>query len=113
MLNEINHSPPRTAIPPDRWEKIAHSLKFSNRELQIVQQLFAGGSEADTGRALGISSHTVHTHLGRLYRKLNVHGCSGLFLRVFDAYVADLNASTTDDESHNETALMSRDRARH
>jgi len=88
MFSELHREPPRMIIPNDRWATIAGALGLTVRELEIVQQLFGGASETETGRALGISAHTVHTHLGRVYRKLNVHGCSGLFLRIFDAYIS-------------------------
>ena len=56
----------------EQWQAIALSLGLSAREFAC---------------RLGISSHTVHTHLGRLYRKLGVRNRCQLLVRVFEEYV--------------------------
>lgn len=75
-------------IPSLRWAAIQRSLHLTDREAEIVQRLFDGLQEGDIGASLGISTHTVHTHLGRIYRKIGVRGLPGLMLRVFAVYVA-------------------------
>ena len=75
-------------LPAGSWRSIARSLDLSIRELQIIQGLFEGRDEAAIARRLDISAHTVHTHLARLYRKLEVRNRTGLFLRVFSIYIA-------------------------
>jgi DNA-binding NarL/FixJ family response regulator len=55
--------------------------------MQIIQRLFEGAQEGEIAGALGISVHTVHTHLGRIYRKLGVRSLPGMLLRVFGVYV--------------------------
>jgi DNA-binding CsgD family transcriptional regulator len=69
------------------WVAIGDTLHLTERELQIVRAMFDGRREDDIARALGISRYTVHTHFGRLYRKLQVDSCSGLLLRVFRVYL--------------------------
>jgi DNA-binding CsgD family transcriptional regulator len=76
-----------TLVTGDQWQLIAAVLLLSGRELQIVQGIFAGEPEATIATSLGISGHTVHTYLGRLYRKLGVHDRSELIVEVFAAYV--------------------------
>ncbi len=71
----------------DEWESLAEALQLTPRELDIVQCLLFGKSEIDIGRELGISTNTVHTHLGRIYRKLEVRSIAGLILRIFATYV--------------------------
>lgn len=44
----------------------------SERELQVLALLATGASNARIGDELGLSEHTVRTHLQRLYRKLGV-----------------------------------------
>lgn len=78
----------RCTLPRDRWAPIQSALQLTERELEIVQLLFDGRQEGDIAETLNISAHTVHTHLGRIYRKLGVRGLPGLLLRVFHAYVA-------------------------
>lgn len=43
---------------------------LSPRELDILDQLAAGATDAEAAQALGISVHTVGTHRRRLYAKL-------------------------------------------
>ena len=70
-------------ISANRWNAVRRTLHLTPRELQIVQELFAGLSEERIARDLNISPFTVHTHLGRLYRKLEVDSARRLLLRVF------------------------------
>jgi DNA-binding NarL/FixJ family response regulator len=70
-------------MDPARWSAVKVALRLTDRELEIVQALFDGQKEEDIARTLSISRYTVHTHLGRLYRKLQVDCCTGLLLRVF------------------------------
>jgi DNA-binding CsgD family transcriptional regulator len=71
------------------WAAIGRSLQLSGRELQIVTSLIEHRIETEDGigRALGISPHTVHTHLERLYKKTGVASRSHLIVRVFAEYV--------------------------
>lgn len=77
------------------WTAIRESLGLSVRELQIVTSLIEHRIETEEGigRALGISPHTVHTHLERLYKKVGVASRSHLIVRVFAEYV-QLHART-------------------
>ena len=75
-------------LPPNRWNAIAEALGLSGRELDVVQCILDGGCEESTARALGISSHTVHTHIDRLHRKLQVGNRAELILRIFGEYVS-------------------------
>lgn len=63
-------------------------LQLSDRELQIIQCVFDGMKELAVAQTLGISAHTVHAHVKRLYRKLGVGNHCELLTRVFAAYVA-------------------------
>jgi DNA-binding CsgD family transcriptional regulator len=69
------------------WTAIRNALRLSVRELQIVTSLIEDRIETDEGigRALGISPHTVHTHLERLYKKIGVANRVGLVLRMRSA----------------------------
>ena len=64
------------------WKVIAASLNLSPRELQIVQRVFHDENEATIAAELGMAPGTVHTHLERLYRKLNVHTRCALVVRI-------------------------------
>jgi DNA-binding CsgD family transcriptional regulator len=81
--------PPTTLLRDDAWAAIGSSLRLSGRELQIVTCLIEARLDTDDaiGRVLGMSPHTVHTHLERLYKKIGVASRSHLILRVFAEYV--------------------------
>jgi DNA-binding NarL/FixJ family response regulator len=72
---------------------IANSLRISDRELQIIQGIFDGRKELAIADDLTISVHTVHTHLERLYRKLNVSSRVGLVLSILSEYLSSLPPS--------------------
>lgn len=83
---------PSSRLSSDEWGCIADSLDLSSRQLQIVQCVFDGLDEPSIGRALGLSCHTVHAHLNRLYKKVGVKSRCELIVRVFVAYLSRLSA---------------------
>ena len=75
-------------LPSFAWAYLQTRMNLSPREADIVRYLTLDEPEASMAHLLGISPHTVHTHLGRLYRKLGVASRAQVVLRVFDEYVA-------------------------
>jgi DNA-binding CsgD family transcriptional regulator len=71
-----------------KWVSITTSLRLSRRESQILRCILNDDSETVIADFLGISPHTVHTHLERLYRKLGVNSRCQTTVRVFAEYVA-------------------------
>lgn len=71
----------------DAWREIAATLRLSRREAEILQALFDDAKESSIAADLGISAHTVHSHIERLYRKLQVSSRVTLVVRVFNEYV--------------------------
>jgi DNA-binding CsgD family transcriptional regulator len=76
------------------WRALARTLRLSPRERQIVERLFDDASEAVIADDLGISPHTVHTHLERLYHKLGVGSRCAVVARVFREYVVACRSGT-------------------
>lgn len=80
------------------WQRIGSMLSISPRELEVTRHVFDELTERQIASAMEISHHTVHTHLERLYHKLNVASRAGLLLRVFEGFLAlqatDLTTST-------------------
>jgi DNA-binding NarL/FixJ family response regulator len=80
----------RSILPHDAWEMIATSRRISDRELQIIQEIFDDRKESAIADDLMISVHTVHTHLERLYRKLGVSTRVGLVVCILSEYLSSL-----------------------
>ena len=79
---------PGSEIFSDRaWAEIARSLRFTKRELQIVRGVFDDRTEFAIAADLGISPHTVHTHLERLRHKLAVMDRAALVLQVVEEFL--------------------------
>jgi DNA-binding NarL/FixJ family response regulator len=55
-----------------QWETAAKHRNLSPTELLVVKGVFDGLKETAIARRLKMSPHTVHTHLVRLYAKLQV-----------------------------------------
>lgn len=70
------------------WHEIGRTLGITKRELQIVQSVFDNQHEADIAKRFKISPHTVHMHLNRLFKKLNVTSRTELVLRIVEQMVA-------------------------
>jgi len=59
------------------------------REKDVLQGLVRGESERGLARRLGIALNTVHTHIQRLYGKLNVHSAQEAVLCAFVLRLVD------------------------
>lgn len=73
----------RSILTDARWRSIAASLSLSDREFQIVLAIFDGDKETMIAESLKLSSHTVHTYIERLYRKLGVGCRCELLIHIF------------------------------
>lgn len=79
------------------WQDVARRLHLSEREQQVVVGVFDDLKEAGIASRLGISAHTVHTHLERLYRKLGVNGRGRMIIEVLAEH---LHAGGTLHDAH-------------
>lgn len=64
------------------WRGVAEALQLSERELQIIRGVFKDQKEATIAGRLGISPHTVHTYLERVFRKLGVNSRVQVVVRI-------------------------------
>jgi pimeloyl-ACP methyl ester carboxylesterase/DNA-binding CsgD family transcriptional regulator len=64
-------APPAPLRPPT---PTTPTTPLTPREREVLQELVAGGSNAEIGRALGIAVHTVERHLASIYRKVGARG---------------------------------------
>jgi DNA-binding NarL/FixJ family response regulator len=84
----VPDSPEVQLLSQAEWTLVSERLKLSQRESEIAHVLLAGQSEQDAAVQLRISVHTVHSHVERLYRKLQVRSRCGLILRLFQTYIS-------------------------
>jgi DNA-binding CsgD family transcriptional regulator len=56
--------------------------RLTARESQVLQLIASGCTYSQTAERLGISLHTVTTHIKNLYRKLDVHCAAGAVMRA-------------------------------
>ena len=54
-------------------EREAFAARLTARELEVFGQLAAGRDRRGIARVLGVSPHTVRTHIQRIFVKLDVH----------------------------------------
>ena len=88
-VGETSQRPSNSRIFSDEaWAEIARSLKLSGRELQIARGVFDDRIELAIASDLGISSHTVHTHIERLHHKLAVRNRVEMVLRLTNEFLA-------------------------
>jgi DNA-binding NarL/FixJ family response regulator len=66
----FRRSPPPAAFTPNT--RVQHSLKVSERELEVLRRLAAGESNKQIAQGLDVSPNTVKTHVANLFQKLEV-----------------------------------------
>ena len=59
------------------------------REKDVLLGLMRGENESEMASRLGITLSTVHTHLQRLYSRLDVHSAQQVILRAFEIRLID------------------------
>jgi len=62
------------------------------RELAVVRLLSSGCSYEQVAGRLGISPHTVVTHIKNAYRKLDVHTAAGAVMRAVQLGLLEIPA---------------------
>jgi ATP/maltotriose-dependent transcriptional regulator MalT len=96
---KINPSQLGSYLDEAAWESLAKKLRLSAREAQIVRGIFRDLKEATIADELQISHHTVHSHLHRLYAKLNVGSREQLIVVVLVTYLS-MNAEPNGSPLH-------------
>lgn len=82
----------RDVLSTGEWQLVDTELGLTAREREIVELVLADLKESAMGAELGISPHTVHTHLERVYRKVGVRGRVQLVVRVLGACLTHMRA---------------------
>jgi len=75
-----------SVLSEEAWKAIGRSLRVTRRELEIVRSVFDDRKELAIADELGISAHTVHTHIQRLHKKLGVVDRISLAVRILNEF---------------------------
>ena len=76
--------PNREIYTKAEWKRLARELRLPPRQMQITRHIMRGCGDKQIAEALGISVATVRTHLGRLFKRLEVDDRCELILHVVD-----------------------------
>jgi DNA-binding NarL/FixJ family response regulator len=57
----------------EKTEPVSHAPRLSEREREVLGLIVKGFTYAEIAELTGISTHTVSSHIRKLYRKLSVH----------------------------------------
>jgi DNA-binding CsgD family transcriptional regulator len=77
-----------SVIDADSWMHLGHSLRLSQRELQIVQRIFDDQEQENIAAGLGIGVDVVYRTVQRIYIKLRVGSRAELIVRVMVEHFA-------------------------
>ena len=59
-------------------------VSVSPREVDVLRLIARGHTYAQIARRLGVSVHTVGTHVKKVYRKLGVHSAGAAVMRAIE-----------------------------
>jgi DNA-binding NarL/FixJ family response regulator len=63
--------------------------KLSDREIHLIRTLCEGKTTEEIAASLHISKHTVETHLGRIFSKVDVHNARQLMAWAYRVGLVD------------------------
>jgi DNA-binding CsgD family transcriptional regulator len=63
---------------------LATAIRLTSREAQVLDLLARGHSYTQVSDALGMSPHTVTSHIKNVYRKLDVHSARAAVWRALE-----------------------------
>jgi DNA-binding CsgD family transcriptional regulator len=61
----------------------------TTREIDVLRLLSRGSTYVEIGKQLGISAHTVASHIKKSYRKLGVHSAAAAVTRAAELRLFD------------------------
>ena len=79
--------PIHAILSAEEWASIKKRLGLSKRELEISQLIVDGCTESQSAEELGISVHTVHTHVKHIYGKASVRDQRQLVVKLFTTFM--------------------------
>lgn len=64
-------------------------VRLTAREIDVLRLIARGYSYARTAQRLGLSPHTVASHIKKIYRKLGVHSAVAAAMRAAKLGIID------------------------
>jgi DNA-binding CsgD family transcriptional regulator len=61
---------------------VEENVRLTSREIEVLARLARGCTYAKAAEALGMSAHTVASHVKNAYRKLDVHSAAAAVLQA-------------------------------
>lgn len=89
QLGAVGHE----VLSDRQWRDLTAAFRLSDREAEVVLSVVDDLKESAIASRLGISPHTVHTHIERLYRKLGVRSRVELLTLLFSEHLRQLSDS--------------------
>ena len=66
------------------------AVRLTGREAEVLRLIARGHSYAQAAAQLGMSAHTVATHIKNAYRKLDVHSAAAAVMRAIELRVLEV-----------------------
>jgi DNA-binding CsgD family transcriptional regulator len=73
--------------PKDKQEVkdvVEPSVRLTGREAEVLRLIARGCTYSQAAEQLGMSAHTVGTHVKNAYRKLEVHSAAAAVMRAIE-----------------------------
>ncbi len=99
LHNELRHQLLHANLDTGQKTKLHEGLP--NRQRQILDGLLSGEGEKQLAQELGLSVHTVHSYIRRLYRRFGVSSRAELFAVCYSA--EDVNDSSVSESAKGST----------
>jgi LuxR family maltose regulon positive regulatory protein len=63
---------------------VEQNVRLTEREAEVLRLIARGRTYASAAAELGMSTHTVGTHIKNAYRKLEVHSAPAAVMRAIE-----------------------------
>jgi DNA-binding CsgD family transcriptional regulator len=65
-------------------EDAVEAVRLTGREAEVLRLIARGCTYSQVAERLGMSAHTVGTHIKNAYRKLDVHSAAAAVMRAIE-----------------------------
>jgi DNA-binding NarL/FixJ family response regulator len=89
-LNTLSSADP--PIPPEKWAALMRQLNLSFQQSRVIELILKNYCDKEIAAEMNLKVPTVRTHIGRLFKRLQVENRLALVLKIF-ALIRDDEAS--------------------